>query len=51
MSIMRKALTTAGVVALTTFGVAACGGDTDTGGTGGGTGGGEINVSMTSFPD
>lgn len=46
----RKALTVGVVVALATFGVAACGGDSTSPG-GGGTGGGEINVSMTSFPD
>ena len=54
MSKLRKALTIAGVTALTTFSVAACGGDSGSGGSGssgGGGGGGEINVSMTSFPD
>lgn len=43
----RKALTVASITTLAVFGVAACGG-------GGGSGtkeGGEINVSMTSFPD
>ncbi|MDT5067154.1 MAG: peptide/nickel transport system substrate-binding protein [Mycobacterium sp.] len=53
MSILRKAVTVAAVTALTTFGVAACGGsDTSSGGGGsGGGGGGEVNVTMTSFPD
>jgi peptide/nickel transport system substrate-binding protein len=56
MSKLRKALTIAGVTALTTFSVAACGGDSGSGGSGssggsGGGGGGELNVSMTSFPD
>jgi peptide/nickel transport system substrate-binding protein len=48
MSILRKAVTVAAVTALTTFGVAACGGS-DSGGGGGS--GGELNVTMTSFPD
>ena len=51
MTKMRKAVTATVVAALTTFGVAACGGDTGDSSGGGGTGGGEINVSMTSFPD
>jgi peptide/nickel transport system substrate-binding protein len=49
MSKIRKAVTVGVVAALATFGVAACGGDSDGGGSG--SGGGEINVSMTSFPD
>lgn len=51
MTKMRKAVTATVVAALTTFGVAACGGDTGDSSGGGGTGGGEINVSLTSFPD
>ena len=51
MSKLRKAVTVGVVAALTTFGVAACGGDTGSSSGGGGTGGGEINVTMTSFPD
>ncbi|TPG28193.1 ABC transporter substrate-binding protein [Mycolicibacterium hodleri] len=50
MSKLRRAVTVGVVAALATFGVAACGGDSDTSSSGGGTGG-EINVSMTSFPD
>jgi peptide/nickel transport system substrate-binding protein len=45
---VRKVLTISIVTALTTFGVAACGGDS---GGGGGTGGGDLNVTMASFPD
>ncbi|MBJ7341764.1 ABC transporter substrate-binding protein [Mycolicibacterium sp.] len=48
MSKLRKAVTVGVVAALATFGVAACGGDS---GSSGGAGGGDINVSMTSFPD
>jgi peptide/nickel transport system substrate-binding protein len=48
---LRKAVTVAAVAALTAFGVAACGGSESGGGGGGGGGRGEINVSMTSFPD
>lgn len=44
----RKILTTACVVMLSAFGVAACGTDD---GAGGGGGGGDINITMTSFPD
>jgi peptide/nickel transport system substrate-binding protein len=51
MSMLRKAVTVAAVAALTAFGVAACGGSESGGGGGGGGGRGEINVSMTSFPD
>ena len=45
----RKALAIGCVTAMAVFGVAACGGDSSGGG-GGGTGG-DVNVSMTSFPD
>jgi peptide/nickel transport system substrate-binding protein len=48
MSNVRKAVTVGVVAALATFGVAACGGDSGSTTSGGG---GEINVSMTSFPD
>src|SRR5215207_9838338 len=50
MSKLRKAVTVGVVAALATFGVAACGGDTESS-SGGGAGGGDINVSLTSFPD
>lgn len=46
----RKALTVGVVAALASFGVA-CGGDSETSSAGGGSGGGEVNVTMTSFPD
>ncbi len=49
MSTLRKAVTVGVVAALAAFGVAACGGDSTS--TGGGDGGGEMNISMTSFPD
>ncbi|MCW2557803.1 MAG: ABC-type oligopeptide transport system, periplasmic component, partial [Mycobacterium sp.] len=49
MSILRKAVTVAAVTTLTAFGVAACGGGSDSGGGGGS--GGELNVTVTSFPD
>jgi len=49
MSMLRKAVTVAAVTTLTAFGVAACGGGSDSGGGGGS--GGELNVTMTSFPD
>jgi peptide/nickel transport system substrate-binding protein len=45
----RKVLTVSIVTALAAFGITACGGDSE-GGDGGGSGG-DINVSMTSFPD
>jgi peptide/nickel transport system substrate-binding protein len=48
MSKLRKLLAIASITALAPFGVVACGGG-NKGATGGG--GGEINVSMTSFPD
>jgi peptide/nickel transport system substrate-binding protein len=51
MNKLRK-LTAIGCVAvLSTFGVAACGGDSSGGGGSGGDTGGDVNVSMTSFPD
>jgi peptide/nickel transport system substrate-binding protein len=46
----QKVLAIVSVTTLTAFLVAACGGDSGGGGGGGGAGG-EINVSMTSFPD
>jgi peptide/nickel transport system substrate-binding protein len=49
MSMLRKAVTVAAVTTLTAFGVAACGGGSDSGGGGGS--GGELNVTVTSFPD
>lgn len=56
MSTLRTALRKTAVLVFTataaTLGVAACGGDDDAGGGGGsGSEGGEINISMTSFPD
>src|SRR4051794_11538496 len=54
MSTPRKALAIACVTALTAFGIAACGGDSGGGGdSGSGSGGkgGDINITMTSFPD
>ena len=44
----QKILITACVAALTAFGVAACGGDSSDGASGKG---GDINITMTSFPD
>ncbi len=49
MSKLKRAITIVSLTAVATFGVAACGGDK--GGGGGGAKGGEINVTMTSFPD
>ncbi|MCX2710816.1 ABC transporter substrate-binding protein [Mycolicibacterium sp. J2] len=49
MSRLRRGATTVFAVALTAFGVAACGGESSDGAGGGG--GGDINISMTSFPD
>ncbi|WP_059015443.1 ABC transporter substrate-binding protein [Mycobacterium sp. M26] len=48
MSKLRNAITIVSITAVATFGVAACGGDK---GGGGGAKGGDINVTMTSFPD
>lgn len=48
MSLPRRILATACLTALTAFGVAACGGDSDDSASGQG---GDINISMTSFPD
>ena len=50
MSKLRKAITIVGITAMATFGVVACGGG-KSGGGGGGAKGGDINVTMTSFPD
>ncbi|MEN4475159.1 ABC transporter substrate-binding protein [Mycolicibacterium cosmeticum] len=50
MSRLRRGATTVFAVALTAFGVAACGGESSDS-AGGGGGGGDINISMTSFPD
>lgn len=49
MSKLRNAIAIVSITAVATFGVAACG--SDKGGGGGGAKGGEINVTMTSFPD
>jgi peptide/nickel transport system substrate-binding protein len=49
MSKLRSAITIVSITAMATFGVAACGGEK--GGGGGGAKGGEISVTMTSFPD
>ncbi len=54
MSTPRKALTIVCAAALTAFGIAACGGQSESGGGGtteSGQKGGDINVTMTSFPD
>jgi peptide/nickel transport system substrate-binding protein len=48
MSKLRTAVTIASITAVATFGVAGCGGTKSNTGS---SGGGEINVSMTSFPD
>ncbi|WP_328350361.1 ABC transporter substrate-binding protein [Mycobacterium sp. NBC_00419] len=48
MSKLRKAITIVSITAVATFGVAACGGSKNSGG---GAAGGEISVTMTSFPD
>ena len=50
MSKLKRAITIVSLTAVATFGVAACGGDKGGGG-GGGAKGGDINVTMTSFPD
>jgi len=49
MSKLKRAITIVSLTAVATFGVAACGGEK--GGGGGGAKGGDINVTMTSFPD
>jgi peptide/nickel transport system substrate-binding protein len=49
MSRLRSGAITAFAIALTAFGVAACGGESSD--NAGGSGGGDINISMTSFPD
>jgi peptide/nickel transport system substrate-binding protein len=51
MNKLRKLTVIGCVAALATFGVAACGGDSSGGGGSGGDTGGDVNVSMTSFPD
>ncbi len=51
MSKLKRAITIVSLTAVATFGVAACGGDKGGGGGGGGAKGGDINVTMTSFPD
>ena len=49
MSTLRRAVTVVGISALSLWGAAGCGGDRET--ASGGGKGGEVNVSMTSFPD
>jgi len=49
MTTLRRAVTIIGVTALAASGLAGCGGTRDTGGAG--RQGGEVNVTMTSFPD
>lgn len=49
MSKLKRAITIVSLTAVATFGVAACGGEKSGGG--GGAKGGDINVTMTSFPD
>src|ERR1700712_3560666 len=51
MNKLRKLTVIGCVAALAAFGVAACGGDSSGGGGSGGDTGGDVNVSMTSFPD
>jgi peptide/nickel transport system substrate-binding protein len=51
MSKLRKVLAIATITALAAFGIAACGGNNKTSSGTGGSGGGDVNVSMTSFPD
>ncbi len=51
MKALRQILVIACVIALASFGAAACGKKSEGGGGGGGGGGGEINVALTSFPD
>ncbi len=50
MSKLRKLLAVASITTLGTFGIAGCGGD-EPSGTTGVSGGGDINMTMTSFPD
>ncbi len=50
MSMLRKVLVIAGITALTAFGIAGCGGDEPSGTTATG-GGGDINITLNSFPD
>ena len=49
MSKLKRAITIVSLTAVATFGVAACGGEKSGGG--GGAKGGDINITMTSFPD
>jgi len=51
MSKLRKVLAIATITALAAFGIAACGGNNKTSSGTGGSGSGDVNVSMTSFPD
>ena len=49
MSTLRKVLTIVSIIAVVAFGIAACGADQKSATTG--PGGGDINITMTSFPD
>src|ERR1700682_354618 len=51
MSRLRKMLAIATITALAPFAIAACGGNNKTSSGTGGSGGGDINVALTSFPD
>lgn len=51
MGTLRKAVTVVGITAVAAWGVAGCGAKSGTGASGGGKAGGEVNVTMTSFPD
>ena len=51
MGTLRRAVTIVGITAVAAWGVTGCGGKTSTGSAGGGKAGGDISVTMTSFPD
>ncbi|MGV0991337.1 MAG: ABC transporter substrate-binding protein [Mycobacterium sp.] len=51
MGTLRRAVTIVGITAVAAWGITGCGGKSSTGAAGGGKGGGDINVTMTSFPD
>ncbi|MGI9163511.1 MAG: ABC transporter substrate-binding protein [Mycobacterium sp.] len=51
MGMLRRTVTIVGITAVAVWGVTGCGGKTSPGASGTGAGGGDINVTMTSFPD
>lgn len=51
MGTLRRAVTVVSIAAVAAWGVAGCGGKSGTNAGGGGKTGGEVNVTMTSFPD